>query len=685
MAKNDKNTAKNMFYGTVGRDGLLRPISFDSKEQRRVPTHDSLDGIMSSTKRNFRFHSKATTTTREKGYNLQHETSLFSKTGEVTANTAKAIMRDSLTAYYTIGIVRNITDMMAEIAVKGLRIMHPNRSVQDFWNRWGAEARLIQRSERFVNTLLRMGNVVVLNLRADLVLKKRTANIPYKFVLLNPLALDLERNTDLDDPELVLNITSNARKVLSKRGDKEIQKLLGENLIKKYDKNNGKVFLNMDRVFIGHYKKDDWQDWAFSLIFAALDDIEYKRKLRDMDQAAADGVINAVRIWKLGDHSLTPPIIPGPAAFSKLANVLASNPGGGVLDVIWDSLIDYKTDYPPVGEILGAEKYVAVNSDILADFGMAALLGTEGGPSNFAGQVMSVKPLIERLVYIREVLLDWLNAVINDVSKELNFRQKPIVHFDLPSFTDEIGRLKIAMQMWDRGLLSNEGVLRMVDQSWFMEKSRLVDEEHDREEDPKALLRLGPFMNPQVIEMLMQHTDPNYQPENPGDTKKDQETKKPGRPDNDPDPSDQDTKRETKPQGASQSKLALVREFYNLVQYQDVAKRLLSDTESIVTDRYLKEVGAKYVKSLTGEQTAELDDRIFKVFANTLPDTVVDDGFVESILRTEAPEKLDRCVRKVYKQLVDKFRSKKGREPNKDERRDLMSSSWAICRKQLGL
>jgi predicted metal-dependent hydrolase len=55
----------------------------------------------------------------------------------------------------------------------------------------------------------------------------------------------------------------------------------------------------------------------------------------------------------------------------------------------------------------------------------------------------------------------------------------------------------------------------------------------------------------------------------------------------------------------------------------------------------------------------------------------------DGIQRTEAPAKLDKCVEKVTKQLVDKFKDKNNKSPSKTQLKKLKSSAWAICQKQM--
>ena len=89
-----------------------------------------------------------------------------------------------------------------------------------------------------------------------------------------------------------------------------------------------------------HYKKDDWNVWSNPMIYAILDDIVMLEKMKLADLAALDGAISNVRLWRIGD--LDHKIIPTKAAINKLRDILASNVGGGTMDLVWGPEIDFK-------------------------------------------------------------------------------------------------------------------------------------------------------------------------------------------------------------------------------------------------------------------------------------------------------------------------------------------------------
>ena len=100
-------------------------------------------------------------------------------------------------------------------------------------------------------------------------------------------------------------------------------------------------------------------------------------KMKLADLAALDGAISNVRLWRIGD--LDHKIIPTKAAINKLRDILASNVGGGTMDLVWGPEIDFKElcrkqrGYDPMSPmlfflLLATSSEVTTNSDKIRAF-----------------------------------------------------------------------------------------------------------------------------------------------------------------------------------------------------------------------------------------------------------------------------------------------------------------------------
>ena len=116
----------------------------------------------------------------------------------------------SARAYDKHGIVRNIFDMMSDFTIQGITIYHPNEKIQAFYRNWFKKVHGVERSERFVNLLLKVANVVVERATArigasreqqmrtegaDLEVapdrKMAAREIPWRYTFINPLSLSV--------------------------------------------------------------------------------------------------------------------------------------------------------------------------------------------------------------------------------------------------------------------------------------------------------------------------------------------------------------------------------------------------------------------------------------------------------------------------------------------------------------
>ena len=74
--------------------------------------------------------------------------------------------------------VKNVIDLMGDFGSQGIRIVHPNKRIERFYQRWFEKCGGKERSERFLNNLYKSGNVVVNRQTGKLTLK--TAEKMYK-------------------------------------------------------------------------------------------------------------------------------------------------------------------------------------------------------------------------------------------------------------------------------------------------------------------------------------------------------------------------------------------------------------------------------------------------------------------------------------------------------------------------
>ena len=438
--------------------------------------------------------------------------------GESVSSHQKRIIKMSMQAYDKVGIIRNVIDLMSDFASQGLTLVHPNKTIEKFYRKWFTQVNGVDRSERFLNYLYRCGNVIVKRRTAklnpdkerelkrsggadieikDLKVKKR--EIPWVYDFLNPLAVDIQNYGAqvVGKPEYLLNLSKYTYESLVKSSttQKNIFKTLPNDLQRRLKNGDRKIPLDADKVGFYYYKKDDWLLWANPMIYAILDDINMLEKMKLADLAALDGAISNVRLWTVGD--LDHKIIPTKAAINKLRDILASNVGGGTMDLVWGPELKFTESQSQVYKFLGAEKYQPVLTSIYAGLGIPPTLTGASASGGYTNNYVSLKTLIERLEYGREILCQFWRHEIDLIRKAMGFRFPAEIHFDSIVLSDEAATKQLLIQLADRDIISQETLLERFRELPGIERIRVRREERERSNDMGTPKKAGPYHNPQ--------------------------------------------------------------------------------------------------------------------------------------------------------------------------------------------
>lgn len=427
---------------------------------------------------------------------------------------AKRIIKMCMDAYDKVGIIRNVIDLMGDFGCQGINLVHENKSVEKFYQQWFKKIDGKERSERYLNNLYRTGNVFVYRSYAEIsdgvkqYLKTLASDIavevpqidknviPWRYNFLNPLAIDIKNS----DVTLFLgrkNYELNANTFLDNFKDGTIPLKVMETMppeVKRAIINKEqKVSLDPEKLCVCYYKKDDWQGWAYPMVYAILDDIMMLEKMKLADLAALDGAISNIRLWTLGNYDHK--VLPTKEGINKLRNILASNVGGGTMELVWGPELSFTESNSQVYKFLGSEKYQSVLNSIYAGIGVPpTLTGMASNGGGFTNNFISLKTLVERLQYGRDQLIKFWEKEIEIVRKSMGFRKPAHVTFDQMSLSDEAAEKNLLIQLADRDIISHETVLERFKEIPAVEKLRLQREDKSRDSEklpPKA----GPFHN----------------------------------------------------------------------------------------------------------------------------------------------------------------------------------------------
>ncbi len=583
-----------------------------------------------------------------------HMTGITSKSAMNLAEGAKGrhveIIAECVHIYRTTGMVKNIIDLMSDFATEGIDIIHENDKQQKFYTAWSNRIGLKNRVEHIARTYFKEGTVAISAKHGTITKKEERALIAQGAVIKlkkgNVLVTEEAKKRSIPIDYEIYN-PSNLRKIgpprfqtvlfkvddslvkIVKKPKKNLtreEKIVIENTPNKFIKEireqnksrNVFVTLGLERddpdLTMINYKKDDWQSWADPLIFATLDDIKYKKLLRAADQEAARSIINALTIIKLGNTKEKLP--PTKKEFEKIAKLLKTPTP--TKTIVWNDLIEVVTAYPPVGEILGKEKYEAVDNDILAGFGVSEVL-VNGKGGNYATSFLSVKTLLERLETCRCEIEAWLRKELRKIMKAMGWKEIPHIRFGRMNLRDEKAEKQILIELMDRKVISAETVLQHMGEKQAIETQRIKNAEEERKD-----------MEIEMRTPIKNDSDPN----------EDQAPE--GRPPGDTSP--QENKRETKPQGASINPLMIM-------DMSSKAMKLYDQVEQVVCSKYCQDQNVNNKKSLIKLQREELDKIIFTVFSNLGVNYNVEDGQIIDLFSQANELMPDKRTSEIFESL----------------------------------
>lgn len=557
---------------------------------------------------------------------------------EAVPNQQRRIIKMCMDAYDKVGIIRNIIDLMGDFGSQGIQIVHQNKSVERFYQQWFRSVNGKERSERFLNNLYKCGNVIVYRSYAQITpelnqymkslakdIKVEVPNltqnqIPWRYNFFNPLTVKMK------DGNLSLfmglnNYTITTNSFFDKFTSGDIPSHVLETLpptIKRSLMNGQKdIPLDPERLGVFYYKKDDWRQWANPMIYAILDDIVMLEKMRLADLSALDGAISNIRLWTLGD--LEHKILPNKAAINKLRDILASNVGGGTMELVWGPELSFKESSSEVYKFLGSEKYTSVLNSIYAGLGVPPTLtgmATNGG--GFTNNFISLKTLVERLQYGRDQLVRFWEKEIEIVRKSMGFRYKAHIHFDQMTLSDEAAEKNLLIQLADRDIISHETLIERFKEIPQIEKIRLKREIKDRDNDAYPD-KAGPFHNAnhkKDLEKIQKQGDINMKIRD----KQQKQQKDNGRP---PLKQDEGPRKQRTEQPRSKPGVA------ELFMWASNAWDHISAT---ISHAYISSSNKKNLRQLTKADVQTLESLKLDVFTNLEPFEAVTDELIVSSL-----------------------------------------------------
>lgn len=653
----------------------------------------------------------------------------FFRPNERTPRMFREIIAACMGAYEKVPVIKQIIDLMGDFGAGGIKLVHHNESIERFYNEWFRKVNGPDRTERILNTFYRCGNVIIK--RADARLTPSVAEdwkrvvadtdleheddtlpgkyeIPYKYTILNPLILQVLGEhvaAFTGKVHYVLEMPTNMYNSLTVPGLAPYDpSILTEGLpydIKQAFSNNDRYLkLDGEKLITLFYKKDDWNVWAYPMLYSLLDEIILLQKMKRADMSALDGVISHIRVWKLG--SMEHKIFPTDAAISKLSNILLNHLAGGAMDLVWGPDLELAQTNTDIANFLGSEKYEFCMNTIHAGLGIPAAIGKSKG--SMTDNFMSIRVLIERLNYGRQKVTEFWDWEIRRVQEAMGFRYPAKVMFNNMNLHDEVAEKALWIQLAHSNIVSVEAVQERFGRIPELENILMMREEkkrlagkmpaktspyHDAQPD-LSLLKIGmqrgmitPTELPEKYDLHLQNpeghdkekldsTFPPAPPALPPGAAKKKPTGQSGqgRPGGS---KDKKKRKQRTPQPSSKAE-----DFMRLTLKANHLQKVIAE---IIDPFYLDKFGKKNLRQLTAKEGVELEkfkmDFLFNVSGNQEPTT-------EVVMATlEKPFNVYQYETDLYKKLASEMTKQKGTELTYDDLFNIKSCVWAMCRGEL--
>lgn len=640
----------------------------------------------------------------------------YFRPGESIPTGDKDIQACCMQAYKKFSVVRNVVDMMSDFVVKGMDVVHPSPRIQKLGREWTKKVKMRAVSGRISRMLLRaaaspirrkterLSDTTMDALRtvgAGDAAKKSpfpAGEIPMGYTVLNPVSVEAIGG------ELVPFIGEEAvryavkvpahivRKLKNPKtdDDRALVKMLPSNILKAATSGTHLIPLPPNKTTVLHYKKDDHQVWATPLLYSLLDDLQMLEKLRLADRSALDGAISHIRLWRLGD--LKERIFPTPEAIQRLADMLLHHVGGGVMDLIWGPELDLVETSTEIHRFLGNEKYITTLASIFQGLGVPPTLTGTGDGAGLTNNFVSLRVLMERLEYCREVLTEFWLGELAVVQAVFGFRQPFKLKYDIPSLSDDSAEKKLIIDLLDRDIFSPEFVQERFGGDPEIEAARIRRYTRARKEGslpPKA----GPF---HIDSQQKAHLERQFagngeytpsefgietKPRKPGEVpaaermakrkRAELATKQPpagegGRPKGANDSTRRKPKR-VSPKQAARAAIAQAVLWANSAQVR---------IDELSRAAFLRSVGKDSMRTVAAKDASRYERLKFNVLCGLELGTNITPEVVKAALKKCPP--LPEAINQLYRATLAKFVEERGTEPSVEQARQLQAMTYAL-------
>jgi hypothetical protein len=376
--------------------------------------------------------------------------------------------------YYNFAIFRNIIDLMTEFSIGDLYFRGGSQKNRDFFRALFNKINMWDFQDKFYREYYRGGNVFTYRFDATLEpedVKRITQvfgsesddiqnlnniekmQIPSRYVILNPADIHMVGTANfgfgiyyklLTAFELarLKNPQTEEDKLVFQTFSPEIQRQIMSGI------QSVLVPLDIKKVLMVFYKKQDYEPFSIPMGFPVLEDINFKAELKKIDMAICRTMQQIILLVTTGTEPEKGGI--NPKNIKGIRDLFQNLSVGRVL------VADYTTKaefiIPDIGELLNPQKYEIVERDI-----NTGLNNVFAGDEKFANQQQKVEIFMSRLDQAKQAFLNnFLIPEIKRISQSLGFKNYPTPYFKTGRLQQDINMARLYERLIEMGILTAE-------------------------------------------------------------------------------------------------------------------------------------------------------------------------------------------------------------------------------------
>lgn len=388
-------------------------------------------------------------------------------------------------AYANVAIFRNAIDIMAEFSNSEIFLDGGSKKSRDFITAWFKKIKLWKLTDQYFREYYRSGNIFFYKIDGkfnteDFIKMTKTYGsvsvnkIPIKYILLNPFDIVARRTTGYETTGVYAKVLSEYEIERLKNPkndyDREVYEGLPKNIkdnfkMNGYQPDGAKIELEPERLRYSFYKKQDYEPFAVPFGYSVLEDINMKLEFKKIDQAIVRTIENVILLITMGNEPSKGGINHNNLA--AMQELFRNESVGRVL------VSDYTTKaefvIPDMNKILGYEKYRIVNEDI-----KEGLQNIIVGSEKYSNTAVKAEIFLERLKESREAFLnDFLQPEIQQVCKNMGFRNYPTARFKEVDTKDSTQTQRVATRLMELGLITPEQGMDVINKGVFPEAEQI--------------------------------------------------------------------------------------------------------------------------------------------------------------------------------------------------------------------